>query len=82
MILHLNAENGGLSMPLKDKKEKTTNANRKQQPKNIVAKLGFEPRSLAWKAKIIATGVLYHMASKKIYEIFVRISVHRKEDQQ
>ena len=55
---------------VKDKKKeknikiKTTNANRKQQQKkiNIIAKLGFEPRSLAWKAKIIATGVLYHMA--------------------
>ena len=70
MILNLNAEVGGLSVRLKIKKKeknikiKTTNANRKQQQKmNIIAKLGFEPRSLAWKAKIIATGVLYHMAN-------------------
>ena len=88
MILCLNAEVGGLSIRLKIKKEKnikikTTNANRKQQQKRInIAKLGFEPRSLAWKAKIIATGVLYHMANLKIYEIFVRISVHRMGDQQ
>ena len=27
-----------------------------------------------WKAKIIATGVLYHMASLQIYKIFVQIS--------
>ena len=68
MILYLNAEVGGLSIRLKIKKKKekkkikikTTNANRK---KNIIAKLGFEPRSLAWKASVIATGVLYHMDS-------------------
>ena len=90
MILYLNAEVGGLSIRLKIKKEKnikmkTTNANRKQQQqqkKYIIAKLGFEPRSLAWKAKIIATGVLYHMASLKIFEIFVRISVYRMGGQQ
>ena len=90
MILYLNAEVGGLSIRLKIKKEKekkikikTTNVNRKQQQKkiNIIAKLGFEPRSLAWKAKVIATGVLYHMDSLKIYEIFVRISVPRMGDQ-
>ena len=71
MILYLNAEVGGLSIRLKIKKKKkninikTTNANRKQkqQKLNIIARLEFEPRSLAWKAKIIATGVLYHMAS-------------------
>ena len=70
MILYLNAEVGGLSIRLKIKKRrkkikiKKTNANRKQQQKiNIIAKLGFEPRSLAWKANVIATGVLYHMDS-------------------
>ena len=70
MILYLNAEVGGLLIRLKIKKEKkiknkTLNANNKQQQQNIdiIAKLGFEPRSLAWKAKIIATGVLHHMAS-------------------
>ena len=70
MILYLNAEVDELSTRLKIKKEKnikikTTNANRNNNNKkiNIIAKLGFEPRSLAWKAKIIATGVLYHMAS-------------------
>ena len=49
----------------KNIKIKKTNANRKQQQQkiNIIAKLGFEPQSLAYKAKIIATGVLYHMAS-------------------
>ena len=75
---------------VKDKKEKNikikaTNTNRKQQqPKklNIITKLGFEPRSLAWQAKIIATGVLYHMVRLKIYEIFVQISVPRMRDQQ
>ena len=68
VILNLNAEVGGLSMRLKIKKKKikikTTKPNRKQQQKlYIIAKLGFEPRPLAWKAKIIATGVLYHMSS-------------------
>ena len=56
---------------VKDKKGKqikikTTNANRKQQQQqkiNIIPKLGIEPRSLAWKASVIATGVLYHMDS-------------------
>ena len=90
MILYLNAEVGGLSIRLKIKKEKYQNKNNKRKQKtttttttiNSIAKLGFEPRSLAWKAKIIATGVLYHMANKEIYEIFVRISVHRMGDQQ
>ena len=70
VILYQNAEVGGLSIRLKIKKEKnikikTTNANRKKTTTkmNIIAKLGFEPRSLAWKAKIIATGVLCHMAN-------------------
>ena len=72
---------------VKDKKGqkikiKTTNANRKQQNINIIPKLGFEPRSLAWKARVIATGVLYDMDSYKIYEIFVRISVPRMGDHQ
>ena len=53
---------------VKDKKNikiKTTNANRKQRQQkiDIIAMLGFEPRALAGKAKIIATGALYHMAS-------------------
>ena len=56
---------------IKDKKGKnikikTTNANTENnsnKKKSIIAKLGFEPRSLAWKAKIKATGVLYQMAS-------------------
>ena len=56
---------------VKDKKGKkikikTTNANRKQQQQqkiNIIPKLGFEPRSLGWKASVIATGVLYHIDS-------------------
>ena len=90
VILYLNAEVGGLSIRLKIKKEKkikikTTNANRKQQQQqkiNIIPKLGFELRSLAWKASVIATGVLYHMDNKRIYEIFVRISVPRMGDQQ
>ena len=72
MILYLNAEVGGLLIRLKIKKEKisknknkqyTQTVNNKNKNINIIAKLGFEPRSLAWKAKIIATGVLYHMAS-------------------
>ena len=60
---------GRLSIRFKIEKEKkisnikTTNANRRQQQKKIIAKLGFETRSLVWKAKIIATGVLYYMAS-------------------
>ena len=56
---------------VKDKKEKNikikqqtqTENNNNNKKLNITAKLGFEPRSLTWKAKIIATGVLYHMAS-------------------
>ena len=55
---------------VKDKKKKkqiyqNKNNKRKQKTttKNSIAKLGFEPRALAWKAKIIATGVLYHMAN-------------------
>ena len=81
MILYLNAEVGGLSMPLKIKKIKikTTKANRKQQNISIIAKLGFEPRSLA---RIITTGVLYHMARLQIYKMFVQISVHRMGDKQ
>ena len=70
VIRFINTEVGRLSIRLKIKKEKnikikTTNANRKQQQQKIkiIAKLGFEPRSLAWKAKIIATGVLYHMSN-------------------
>ena len=71
MILYLNAEVGGLSIRLKIKKEKkdqNKNNKRKQNNNNnkkinIIAKLGFEPRSLAWKASVIATGVLYHMGS-------------------
>ena len=54
---------------VKDKKEKNikikqqtqTENNNKNKKLNITAKLGFEPRTLTWKAKIIATGVLYHM---------------------
>ena len=38
-------------------------ANNNNKKINIIAKLGFEPRSLAWKAKIIATEALHHMAS-------------------
>ena len=76
VILYLNAEVGGLSMRLKIKKMKKKNTKIKKNKSkqktttynnnkklNIIAKLGFEPRSLAWKVKIIATGVLYHMAS-------------------
>ena len=51
----------------KEKKEikiKTTKAKKKR--KKIVARLGFEPRSLTWKARIISTRLLYHMASKQI----------------
>ena len=40
-------------------KQQTQTENKKK--KNIIAKLGCEPRSLAWKAKIIATEVLYHI---------------------
>ena len=73
---------------VKDKKEKkkkkikikTTKA--KKEKEKIVAKLGFEPRSLAWKARIISTRLLYHMASKQICKIFVQISVHRMGDQE
>ena len=43
----------------KKSKQKTTTT----KYKTSIAKLGFEPRSLVWKARIIATGVLYHMAS-------------------
>ena len=89
MILHLNAEVGGLSVRLfrlKKKKEKKIKIQQKLTENNnnkfFIAKLGFEPRSLAWKAKIIATGVLFHMASLQIYKIFVQISVHRMGDQQ
>ena len=51
------------------KKKKDQNKNNKRKQKttttkiNIIAKLGVEPRSLAWKASVIATGVLYHMDS-------------------
>ena len=54
---------------VKDKKRKNiklkqqTQTENNNNKKNIIAKLGFEPRSLAWKASVIATGVLYHMAS-------------------
>ena len=48
-------------------KIKTTKAKKKKKKKKkIVARLGFEPRSLAWKARIISTRLLYHMASKQI----------------
>ena len=49
----------------KGKKDQNKNNKRKQKKKikNIIPKLGFEPRSLAWKASVIATGVLYHMDS-------------------
>ena len=70
MILYLNAEDGGLSIRLKIKKKKDQNKNNKRKQKttvttkiNIIAKLGFDPRSLAWKASVIATGVLYYMDS-------------------
>ena len=76
MILYLNAEVGGLSIQLKIKRLKIKkkrkidqNKNNKRKQKttttklNIIAKLGFEPRSLAWKASVIGTGVLYHMDS-------------------
>ena len=46
----------------KKKKQQTQTENNNNKKLNVIAKLGFEPRSLAWKAKIIATGVLYHMA--------------------
>ena len=70
MILYLNAEVGGLSMLLKinikKKKIKTTKAKQQQQKKKqkykITDKVGFEPRPLAWKARFITTGLLYHMA--------------------
>ena len=65
-------------------KIKTTKANRKQQKQkiNIIANPGFEPRSLAWKARIITTGVLCIKDSLQIYRIFVESSVHRMGDQQ
>ena len=71
-ILYLNAEVGGLSMRLKIKKKekkkikiKTTKAKKEKEKKNKrLLQLGFEPRSLAWKARIITTRLLYHMASK------------------
>ena len=66
-------------------KIKTTKAKKKKnkkKKKKIVAKLGFEPRSLAWKARIISTRLLYHMASKDICKIFVQISVFRMGDQE
>ena len=44
--------------------------------------VGFEPRSLAWKARIISTRLQYHMAIKQICKIFVQISVHRMGDQE
>ena len=81
VILHINAECDRLLMRLKIKKKKIrikkTKTNRRQQQKlNIIAKLGFKPRPLAWKSKIITTGVLYHMASKHIYKICVQFFVH------
>ena len=72
VILYLNAEVGGLSIWLKIKKERKKDQNknnkRKQKTtttikKSIIAKLGFEPRSLAWKASVIAAEGLYHMDS-------------------
>ena len=69
MILYLNAEVGGLSIRLKKKNEKRSklknpNENNNNDKKlNIIAKLGFEPRSFAWKASVIATGESYHMDS-------------------
>ena len=70
----------------KKRKKKDQNKNnkskKKKKKKKIVAKLGFEPRSLAWKARLISTRLLYHMASKWICKIFVQISVHRMGDQE
>ena len=65
-------------------KIKTTKAKKKKKKKKkkIVAKLGFEPRSLAWKARFISTRLLYHMAGKQICKIFVQISVHCMGDQE
>ena len=49
---------------IKIKKHQTQTENNNNKNKlNIIAKLGFEPRLLAWKARFIATGVLYHMDS-------------------
>ena len=64
-----NADVGGLSIRLKIKKKKYQNKNNKRKQKtttkklNLIAKLGFETQSLVWKAKLMATRVLYHMAS-------------------
>ena len=80
MILYLNAEVGGLSMRLKIKKKRKKKI--KIKTTKAKANLGFEPRSLAWKARIISTGLLYHMASNQICKIFVQISVHRMGDQE
>ena len=43
------------------KQQTQTENNNTNKKLNITAKLGFEPRSLAWKAKVIPTGVLYHI---------------------
>ena len=66
----------------KEKKDQNKNNKSKKEKKKIVAKLGFEPRSLAWKARIISNRLLYHMARKQICKIFVQISVHRMGDQE
>ena len=75
---------------VKDKKKRKKDQNKNNKSKKrkrkenlkIVAKLGFEPRPLAWKARIISTRLLYHMASKQICKIFVQISVYRMGDQE
>ena len=70
----------------KKKKKKDQNKNNKSKKRERKIKdcrqLGFEPRSLAWKARIISTRLLYHMPIKQICKLFVQISVHRMGDQE
>ena len=71
---------------VKDKKKKKKDQNKnnksKKKKKKDCRQWGFEPRSLAWKARIISIRLLYHMASKQICKIFEQISVHRMGDQE
>ena len=73
----------------KREKKKDQNKNKSKKIKNnnkikikYCHQVGFEPRSLGWKARIISTRLYYHMAIKQICKVFVQISVHRMGDQE
>ena len=60
-------------------KKKDQNKNNKSKKKKKKKNKRLSP---SWKARIISTGLLYHMDIKQICKIFVQISVHRMGEQE